>query len=134
MWKPNTENMDRKSDEMSTDNPKGGDSIVPVDIRDRRAWTYQAMGVSEALEIIREGILRWWRRKLMREFCRELRWSSSSWRRFGTSRGVKELAGKYAWVGKAWYKYTEVRKVLLNNKDWKAGRDCLEREMTSTWW
>ena len=68
MWKPNTENMDRKSDEMSTDNPKGGDSIVPVDIRDRRAWTYQAMGFSEALEIIREGILRWWRRKLMREF------------------------------------------------------------------
>ena len=31
-------------------------------------WKDQGMGVSKALDIIREGMLRWWRRKLMRYF------------------------------------------------------------------
>ena len=47
-------------------NTKGDDSIVPIDIWDRRAWTYKGVGVSEDLNIIWERMMRWRRRKLMR--------------------------------------------------------------------
>ena len=40
------------SDDMSTENPKGGDSIVPIEMWYRREWTDQVMGVSRSLNII----------------------------------------------------------------------------------
>ena len=52
MWKLDTTKMAHKSDEISTYNPKGDDSRVPIEIWYRRAWTYQGMVVSKALEII----------------------------------------------------------------------------------
>ena len=65
-------------------------------------------------------------------FFRVLRRSSSVWRSVGTSQGVKGLTGKYVWLGEVREQYTEARKVILTNKYWKAGRDCLEQEMVST--
>ena len=94
--------MAQTRDEMSTDNPEGGYSRVPIYMWYRRAWIYQGIGVSEALNIIWEVMLRWRRRKLMRYYCRVLRWSLSVWRSVGTSQGVKELEGTYIWVGKEW--------------------------------
>ena len=85
MWNPNTENMDQKSDEMSTDNPKGVDSGVLIEMWYGRALTYQDVGVSEALNIIWEGMMRWRISKLIRYFGRVLRWISSVWRSVGTS-------------------------------------------------
>ena len=49
-----TTKMAQASDEMSTYNQKGDYSIVPLDMWYRRAWTYQGMRVSEALNIIWE--------------------------------------------------------------------------------
>ena len=91
MWNLDTTNMAQTSDGMITDNPKGYYSVVPIEMWYRRAWTYQGMGFSEALYIIREVMLRWRRRKLMRYYCRVLSWSSSVWRRFFTSRGGKRV-------------------------------------------
>ena len=90
---------------MSTDYLYGDDSMVPIYMWYRRAWTDQDVVVSDALIIIWEGMLRWRRCKLMRYFCRVLRWSSSLWRSVSTSRGVKELDRTYVWVGKEWEKY-----------------------------
>ena len=84
------------------------------------------MGVIKALNIIKEVILRWWRRKLMRDFSRVLRQRSSIWRSFGTRRGVKSLAGKYMWVGEVRYQCIEAREFLLTNKDRKVGVDYLD--------
>ena len=61
-----TTNMSQTSYEISTDNPKWYESRVPIDMWYKRAWTYQGVGVSEALRIIWEGMMRWQRRKLMR--------------------------------------------------------------------
>ena len=66
MWKLYTTNMDHTSDEISTENPKGDDSRLTIDMWYRRACTDQGVGVSEALNIIWEGMMRWRRRKLMR--------------------------------------------------------------------
>ena len=85
MWKLDTTNMSQTSDEISTDNPKGGDSRVTIDMWYKRAWTYQGVGFSEALNIIWEGMMRWRRSKLIRYFGRVLRWISSVWRSVGTS-------------------------------------------------
>ena len=52
MWKLDTTNMAHMSDDMSTYNPKGGESRVPIEMWYRRAWTYKGVGVSEALNII----------------------------------------------------------------------------------
>ena len=68
MWKPDTEMMAQKINEMRTDDPKRDDSRVPIYMWERRAWIDQGMVVSKALNIIWEGMLRWWRRKLMRYF------------------------------------------------------------------
>ena len=68
MWKLDTINMARKSDETNTDYPKGGGSSVPIEMWHRRAWKHQGVGVSEALNIIWEGMLRWQIFKLMRYF------------------------------------------------------------------
>ena len=85
---------------MSKYDPKGDGSRVTTDIWYRREWKYQGMGVSEALNIIWDGMLRCWRCKLMRYFCRVLRWSLLVWRSVGTSQGINELEGMYVWVGK----------------------------------
>ena len=95
-----TTKMAQASDEMSTYNQKGDYSIVPLDMWYSRAWTYQGMIVSEALNIIWEGMLICQIRKLMRYFCWVLWCSLSVWRSFGTSLGVKESEGMYVWVGK----------------------------------
>ena len=58
MWKMDSKKMARTSNEMSTDNIKRYDSIVPIDMRYWREWTDQYMGGSEALKIIWEVILR----------------------------------------------------------------------------
>ena len=52
MWKLDTTKIAQTSDEMVTNNPKGDESIVPIEIWYRRSWTDQGMGVSEALNII----------------------------------------------------------------------------------
>ena len=76
MWKLDTTNMAQTRHDMSTEYLDGDDSRVPIYMWYRRAWTYQGMRVSEALNIIWEGMLRLKRRKLMRYFCRVLRWRS----------------------------------------------------------
>ena len=93
MWNLYTTHMDWTSYDTSTYNPKGGESIVPIDMCYRRAWTDQGVVFIESLNIIWEGIMRWRRCKLMRYFCQVLRWSLSVWRSVVTSRGVNELAG-----------------------------------------
>ena len=65
--------MDQTSNEMSTDNPKGDDSRLTIDMWYRRACTDQGVVVSEALNIIWEVKLRWRRCKLMKYFCGVLR-------------------------------------------------------------
>ena len=75
--------------EMSIDDPKGDDSILPIDIWDMREWLVQDEGIGEALNLIQEIILRWRKRNLMRDFCWEIKRSLSVWRSVGTSRGVK---------------------------------------------
>ena len=57
MWKLDTIKMAHTSDETSTENTKGDDSRAPIEMWYRRAWTYQDMGVSKALNIIWEGIM-----------------------------------------------------------------------------
>ena len=85
MWKQDTGKMSRIRNEMRTYEPKGDESRVPIDMWDSRTLKDQGVVVSEALNNIWEGILRWWRYKLMRELCRVLRWILSSWRSVGTS-------------------------------------------------
>ena len=84
---------------MSTENPKGYESRIPIEMWYRRLSTDQGMGVIETLNIIWEGMLRWRRCKLMRYILWVLRWSVE------TSREVKELEGNYVRVGKYWEKY-----------------------------
>ena len=52
MWKPNTENMVWTRNEISTDDPKGYDSRVPIEMWYRREWTDQVMRVIRSLNII----------------------------------------------------------------------------------
>ena len=52
MWNLDTTKMAQTSDEMSKDNQKGDYSRLPLYMWYRRSWTYQGMGVSEALNII----------------------------------------------------------------------------------
>ena len=58
--------MSHTKEETSTDEPKGGDLRVPMDIWDIRACRDQGKGVREDLQLIREGILRWWKRNFIR--------------------------------------------------------------------
>ena len=44
--------MYQTSNEMSTENPKGDDSIVLIEMWYSREWTDQFMGVSRPLKII----------------------------------------------------------------------------------
>ena len=46
MWNLDTTKMAQTSDEMNTDNQKGGYLRISIYIWYRRAWTYQGMGVS----------------------------------------------------------------------------------------
>ena len=57
--------MAQTSNDTRIENPKGDKSRVPKYMWYRRAWKYQGMGVSKALKIIWEGMLRWRRRKLI---------------------------------------------------------------------
>ena len=52
MWKLDTTKMSWTSYEMITYNPKEDDSRVTIEMRYRRAWKDQGMGVSKALNII----------------------------------------------------------------------------------
>ena len=52
MWKLDTANVVQTSDGMSIYNQKGYYSRVPIEIWYMRAWTYQGMGVSVALNVI----------------------------------------------------------------------------------
>ena len=53
-----TANISQTSDYTRIDYPKGVDSRVPIEMWYRRAWTYQGVGVSEALNVLLEGMLR----------------------------------------------------------------------------
>ena len=117
-----------------TDKPKGGYSIITMEIWDRRVCTHQVWVVVEALQLIQKIILRWWKQKFMRKFCQELRQSYSVWRSLGTSRVVNDLVGGYVRVDKARGQHREAMKVFVNNKYWKAGGYLLEREIGSTCW
>ena len=64
MWKPDTAMMARTSNEMRENNPKRDESRVPIYMWGRRACKYQGMGVSNSWNIIWEGMLSWWRRKM----------------------------------------------------------------------
>ena len=50
--------MDRKSDDMRTDNPKRDDSILPIEMWYRRECKDQGVGVRKALNIIQKRIMR----------------------------------------------------------------------------
>ena len=52
----------------------------------------------------------------------------------GSSLGIREVAGEYVWTEVAQDAYPQDRRELLNNKDWEAGVEFLEREMRSSWW
>ena len=60
-----TKKMVQASVEMRTYELEEDDSILLIEMWSRRACTDQGWGDSEALIIIWDGILRWWRRKLM---------------------------------------------------------------------
>ena len=64
MWNLDTTKMAQTSDEMNTDNQKGDYSRISIYMWYKRAWTYQGMAVSGAMNIIWEGTLMWRRRKL----------------------------------------------------------------------
>ena len=85
---------------------------------DRRAWAYEGERDSGVLNVLQESMLRWWRRKLMIEFVQALMRSSGSWKRIGSSQGIREVAGEYVWIEGEWYLYLQDRRELLNNKDW----------------
>ena len=54
----------------------------------------------------------------MIEFVQALMRSSGSWKRIGSSQGIREVAGEYVWIEGEWYLYLQDRRELLNNKDW----------------
>ena len=91
MCNPDNANMTRTKEEMRIDETNGSDSIVPIEIWYSRLFTYQGEGVGEFLHLIWEVIPRWWKCNFMRDFCWELRQSSSLWKIVGTSRWLKEL-------------------------------------------
>ena len=76
-------------EELKTDAQKRYDSRVPVEIWDRRAWAYEGDRESGVLNVLRESILRWWRRKLTREFAQLLMQSSGTWKWVVLSQGIR---------------------------------------------
>ena len=57
---------------MSKDGTKGENSIITEDIWDMRSWIEHDKGDLEALQLIREIMLRWWKRNLLRYFVGNL--------------------------------------------------------------
>ena len=58
-------------------------------MRDRRAWAYDGEKESGALNLLWESMLRCWRHKLTREFAQVLRGVSGTWKRGGSSQGIR---------------------------------------------
>ena len=78
-------------EELKTYAQKGYESRVLVEIWDRRSWSYEVDMESEALNVLQESMLRWWRRKLTRELSQVIRRNLVSWKRLGYSRGIIEV-------------------------------------------
>ena len=83
----------RMEEELKTYAQKGYDSRVLVEIWDRRSWSYEVDMESEALNVLQESMLRWWRRKLTREFAQVLRRILGSWKHMVSKRGIIEVVG-----------------------------------------
>ena len=49
-----------------------------------------------SLNILRESMIRWWRRKLTGEFSQSLRQSSDACKQVGSRQGIRGVAGEYA--------------------------------------
>ena len=51
------------------DVPKGHNSIILEEIWFRSSWGGQSEITRDSIQLLRESMLRWWRRNLVREFC-----------------------------------------------------------------
>ena len=91
----------RVEEELKTDSQEVDELRVPVEMWDMRAWAYEEERESGDLNILWESMLRWWRRKLKREFSQFLRRISGIWKWVGLSQGIREVAGEYVCIEEA---------------------------------
>ena len=78
--------------ERNKDAQKGDYLSVQVEIWDGIEWAYGGDRESEALNILWESMLRFWRRKLRRELAQALRRVLGSWKWVGYSQGIREVS------------------------------------------
>ena len=79
--------------ELNTDAQKGYLLRVTVEMWESRAWSYEGDRESKARNVLQESMLRWWRRKLTREFAQVLRRILGSWKHMVSKRGIIEVVG-----------------------------------------
>ena len=60
--------------------PKGDDTKVLIEVRNKRAWGYQGFQEESALDMIRGGMMRWRKKNPTRSLFRYLNRTSSKWR------------------------------------------------------
>ena len=84
LWNTDKLNMARTKDEMRTDGPKENNSIIKIEISDRRAWKSQGKGVDKDIQLVWKIIIRWCKCNYIREFCWALRQNSLVWSSVGT--------------------------------------------------
>ena len=53
-----------------TDTPIGDVTMVPVELWKGRAWISQGIDLDSVMQLMREVMLRWWRRNITKVLCR----------------------------------------------------------------
>ena len=105
-----------------------------VEMWDSRSCLYEGDRESEVLNVLRESMLRWRRRKLTIEFSEVLRRSSVSCKWVGSSQRIKDVVGEYVWIEGSHDTYLQYRRYMTKNKDWEASVVFLEQAMGSSCW
>ena len=66
LLKPRRIKGGRVEEKLNIDAQKRDDSRVPIEICDRRAWSYEGEKEIGYINVLMDSMLRWWRRKLTR--------------------------------------------------------------------
>ena len=85
-------------EELNIDAQKGYDSSISVEMWYRRACEYEVERESGDLNILRESMLRWWRRKLTRNFSQLLMWGFGTCKCVGSSQVMRGVEGDYIFI------------------------------------
>ncbi len=92
------------------------------------------------MDVIRQGCLAWWKRRLVREYRLYLLDTFSEWQQYYSqisfSAMIQGKGGVYSWtdIGLSKYRESWRKRILLSHSEWMKGCDALVRALRSSWW